>query len=68
MSSALRIAEQAFKAKGQGRIQMPAKIYLHLDKYKGDFRAMPAYIKGTEACGIKWVNVHPKNKKHGLPS
>lgn len=68
MSSAIMIAEQAFKAKGQGRVQMPAKIYLHLDKYKGDFRAMPAYINGTQACGIKWVNVHPKNKEHGLPS
>ncbi len=68
MPSALRIAEQAFRAKAQGRIQMPAKIYLRLDKYQGDFRAMPAYIEGVEACGIKWVNVHPENKKHGLPS
>lgn len=68
MPSALRIAEQAFRAKAQGRIQMPAKIYLRLDKYKGDFRAMPAYIEGMEACGMKWVNVHPQNLKHGLPS
>lgn len=68
MPSALRIAEQAFRAKAQGRIQMPAKIYLRLDKYKGDFRAMPAYLEGMEACGMKWVNVHPQNLKHGLPS
>src|SRR3989338_3112215 len=68
MSSALRIAERAFSAYSQGKIQMPAKIYLHLDKYRGDFRAMPAYIEGLEACGIKWVNVHPENKKYGLPS
>ncbi|MDO8747939.1 MAG: alanine dehydrogenase [Candidatus Omnitrophota bacterium] len=68
MPSALRIAEQAFTAYGQGKIQMPAKIYLRLDKYQGDFRAMPAYIEGVEACGMKWVNVHPQNLKHGLPS
>lgn len=68
MPAALRIAEQAFTAYGQGKIQMPSKIYLHLDKYRGDFRAMPAYIEGLEACGIKWVNVHPRNKRYGLPT
>src|SRR3990167_601854 len=68
MPAALRIAKQAFTAYGQGKIQMPAKIYLRLDKYQGDFRAMPAYLEGVEACGMKWVNVHPQNKKHGLPS
>jgi len=65
---ALRVSQEAFKAHGQNKFQMPAKIYLHLDKYRGDFRAMPAYLEKPEACGIKWVNVHPGNKKYGLPS
>lgn len=64
----LWITEEAFIAQANAKVQMPAKIYLHLDKYNGDFRAMPAYIEGMDACGIKWVNVHPGNKKHGLPS
>ncbi len=68
MHRVLRIVEEAFKAHGEGKVQMPAKIYIHLDKYHGDFRAMPAYIEGMEACGIKWVNVHPENKKYGLPA
>lgn len=68
MPRALKIVEEAFIAQAQGRVQMPAKIYIHLDKYQGDFRAMPAYIEGMDACGIKWVNVHPENKKHNLPS
>lgn len=68
MPHALQIAEEAFKAQGKGKTQMPAKIYLHLDKYNGDFRAMPAYIEGMDACGIKWVNVHPQNKRYGLPT
>ncbi len=68
MRKALRIVEEAFEAHGQGKVQMPAKIYIHLDKYHGDFRAMPAYIEGMEACGIKWVNVHPQNKRYGLPT
>ncbi|MDD5422460.1 MAG: alanine dehydrogenase [Candidatus Omnitrophica bacterium] len=68
MRRAMNIIEDVFHAHGLGRVQMPAKIYIHLDKYHGDFRAMPAYIAGMEACGIKWVNVHPGNRSRGLPS
>lgn len=68
MPGALPIVEEALRAHGQGRVQMPAKIYIHLDKYDGDFRAMPAYIAGLEACGVKWVNVHPRNSRYGLPT
>ena len=68
MRSALRIAEDTFRAHGEGRTEMPAKIYIHLDRYNGDFRAMPAYVGGIDACGVKWVNVHPGNKRFGLPA
>jgi alanine dehydrogenase len=47
---------------------MPAKIYLDLKKYSGDFRAMPAYLEGLDSCILKWVNVHPGNAKKGLPT
>lgn len=65
---ALKAVEEAFRYCGRGLTQMPAKIYLHLDKYEGDFRAMPAYIAGMEACGIKWVNVYPRNRRFNLPA
>lgn len=78
MKDALAIVEEAFRAHGEGRVQMPPKMYLRLDKYGGDLRAMPAYMsnfrhgrggaKSFEACGIKWVNVHPENRRRGLPA
>lgn len=69
MPAAIKAVEAAFKALGRGRVNMPAKIYLDLSKeYNGDFRAMPAYISGLKTCGIKWVNVHPGNRKKGLIS
>lgn len=68
MPSVLKVIENAFILYGKKLVQMPAKIYLHLDKYAGDFRAMPAYIEGMDACGLKWVNVHPKNRRFGLPA
>lgn len=67
MAEAVPAVEQAFAAHGRNETQMPVKVYLDLVKYQGDFRAMPAYLKGS--AGVKWVNAHPLNpEKHGLPS
>ena len=67
MRQAIDIIRKVFTAHGRSAVQMPPKIYIHLKKYNGDFRAMPAYVEGLEACGVKWVNVHPRNRAHGLP-
>lgn len=62
------VVERVFKSLGRGNVQMPSKLYIHLDKYQGDFRAMPAYVEDIKSCGIKWVNVHPGNARFGLPA
>lgn len=66
--SAIAVVESAFRELGLGRVQMPPKMYLHLDKYNGDFRAMPAYVEKLKTCALKWVNVHPGNRRLGLPA
>jgi len=63
--------EDAFGAYARGDVQMPAKSYIDLPQYNGDFRSMPAYLDAGEwdAAAIKWVNVHPDNEeKFGLPT
>ncbi|HHV78395.1 MAG TPA: ornithine cyclodeaminase family protein [Firmicutes bacterium] len=61
------VVEKAFEAHGLGEVVMPPKLYLSLPQYKGDFRAMPAYVRG--ASGVKWVNSHPFNPStKGLPT
>ena len=64
MREVIEAVEDAFVAWMEGRVIMPPKVYLTLDK--GDFRAMSAVLPG--AAGLKWVNVHPKNKVRGLPT
>ncbi|MFH1639566.1 MAG: ornithine cyclodeaminase family protein, partial [Chloroflexota bacterium] len=64
MAEVIEAVEQAFRDLALMRARMPHKIYLTLDD--GDFRAMPAYLPG--AAGLKWVNVHPKNPRLGLPT
>ncbi len=63
--------EQAFAAYSRGDVRMPAKSYIDLDRYDGDFRAMPAYVEAEdwEGAAIKWVNSHPKNpERFDLPT
>jgi len=68
MKEVIPAIEDVFREQGLGKTQMPPKIYLHLEKYHGDFRAMPAYAEKLDKCVLKWVNVHPDNKKLGLPT
>jgi len=69
--------EDAFAADARGDAQMPAKSYVDLPEYDGDFRSMPVYLdaRGTDTAGswdaaaVKWVNVHPDNPSdHDLPT
>ena len=67
MEAAVAAVEEAFAAHARGETMMPAKVYLDLAKYNGDFRAMPSYAPGS--AGVKWVNSHPDNPgRHGLPT
>lgn len=67
MRMVIRAVEEASRAIARGDTVMPSKLYLPLPR-GSDFRAMPAYIRRPAACGVKWVNVHPQNPRHGLPT
>ncbi len=69
MDEVIEAVELAFKAKGLGRAQMPAKTYIFYGKYKGDLRAMPSYLEELDISAVKIVNSHPENPtKYGLPT
>ncbi|WP_254521539.1 ornithine cyclodeaminase family protein [Natrinema caseinilyticum] len=71
LDTVIDAVERAFAAFENGTTQMPAKSYIDLPQYNGDFRSMPAYLDTGEwdAAGVKWVNVHPDNPAdHDLPT
>lgn len=69
MNEVMRGVELAFKEKGHGRVQMPAKNYLFYKKHNGDLRTMPSYLEELKISAVKIVNVHPENKiKYSLPT
>ena len=68
-SEILEAVESAFKQKGLGLVQMPAKIYLYYRKYHGDLRSMPAFLEKLDISAVKIVNVHPLNRtQNNLPT
>ncbi|MFC7140712.1 ornithine cyclodeaminase family protein [Halosimplex aquaticum] len=71
MPAVVDAVEEAFAADARDDVQMPAKSYIDLPEYNGDFRSMPAYMDAGDwdAAAVKWVNVHPDNPEdHDLPT
>jgi len=67
MKDAIDAVEIAFQEMGEGRIEMPARIYLHFDKYKGFLTCMPAYIREMNVAGFKSAGLWLDNPRYNLP-
>lgn len=68
MKEIIGYVETAYSVHANRKVQMPAKKYLFFNKYEGDLRVMPCFIRGLDQAGVKNVNVHPNNMKHKLPT
>lgn len=66
MAEVVKAVEEVFREKGEGRTEMPPKPGIHPvpDSF---IHAMPAYVPGMHAAGMKWVSGFPSNLKLGLP-
>jgi alanine dehydrogenase len=61
--------EQAYRMHGEGRYVMDPKAHIVLDKYPGEWEAMPSYIEEPEAAACKWVSIREQNRdRFGLPT
>jgi alanine dehydrogenase len=61
--------EQAYRIHGEGRYYMDPKGHIVLDKYPGEWEAMPSYIEEPEAAACKWVSIRERNReKFDLPT
>lgn len=69
MKEIISYVETAYSVDANRKVQMPSKLYLFFNKYDGDLRIMPCFIRGLDQSGVKNVNVHPRNtEEHGLPT
>ncbi|NYB27216.1 MAG: alanine dehydrogenase [Methanobacteriaceae archaeon] len=69
MKEIIDYVETAYSVDANRKVQMPSKMYLFFNKYEGDLRIMPCFIRGLDEAGVKNVNVHPRNpQEHNLPT
>ncbi len=67
MADVIDAVEKGWRLKGEGKVEMPAKIGIHprKDCY---IHAMPCWIGGeVDTCGLKWVSGFPQNIKKHMP-
>ena len=66
MREVIRVVEEAFREKAEGRTEVPPKPGIH-PRRDAFIHAMPAYIPKMRSAGVKWVSGFPENPKRGLP-
>jgi alanine dehydrogenase len=65
----VQCVEQAYRMHGEGRFYMDPKGHIVLDRYPGEWEAMPSYIEEPEAAACKWVSIREQNRERfGLPT
>ena len=67
MREIIDVLSDAFRQKGEGKVEMPPKPAIHPGGGDNFIHAMPAYIAGIESAGIKWVGGFTENLKKNLP-
>src|SRR5437868_4569267 len=67
MSEIIDLVTLALTEKAHGRVEMPPKPSVH-PRPGALLQAMPAWVQGAKACGIKWVYAYPSNKSLRLPT
>jgi len=66
MAEIVDVVEAAFQDKGRGQVEMPPKPGIHT-RPDAFIHAMPAFIKPSQAAGMKWISGYPQNMERGLP-
>ena len=66
MAEVLEVLDGGFRLKGLGKTEMPPKPGIH-PRHDAFIHAMPAYVSGIEAAGLKWVSGYPSNPAVDLP-
>src|SRR5213596_325228 len=59
----VQCVEQAYRMHGEGRFYMDPKGHIVLDRYPGEWEAMPSYIEEPEAAACKWVSIREQNRE-----
>lgn len=62
------LAQETYRMQAVGEVSVPPKIAVHPDGTPQTFlHAMPAWVAGARALGMKWVSFFPANSARNVP-
>jgi ornithine cyclodeaminase/alanine dehydrogenase len=67
MRDCIEAVEEAFRQLSLGNVVQPTRPTIRVAAHRALINAMPAYIGGVEALGVKWVGGYLGNPALGLP-
>jgi ornithine cyclodeaminase/alanine dehydrogenase len=67
MKDTIEVVEEAFRQLSLGNVVQPTRPTIRVPAHRALINAMPAYIGGVEALGVKWVGGYLGNPALGLP-
>jgi ornithine cyclodeaminase/alanine dehydrogenase len=68
MEEAIEAVEGAFAQLRRGKVMMPTRSTIMLQRYNGSISFMPSYLEESEAQATKIISIYPDNPKRGLPT
>lgn len=68
MEEAIEAVEQAFKEYAKGKVVLPTRSTMMIEKHNGSISFMPSYLTELEAQATKIVCIYPDNVQKGLPT
>jgi alanine dehydrogenase len=64
----IQVVEECFRELAAGQVSMPQRIMMPIPNKSGVLAAMPAFLAGADALGIKVASVYQGNPAGGLPA
>ena len=61
------MVEETYRMDGRGEVEVPLKAGVHPDHPHSFLHAMPAWVAGERALGMKWISYYPGNTERGYP-
>ena len=68
MEEAIEAVEGAFAQLRRGKVMMPTRSTIMLQRYNGSISFMSSYLEESEAQATKIISIYPDNPKRGLPT
>jgi ornithine cyclodeaminase/alanine dehydrogenase-like protein (mu-crystallin family) len=68
LAEIVRLAQDTYRMQARGEVEVPAKVGVYPRGSQSFLHAMPAWVAGARALGVKWISFFPGNESRGAPA